>query len=480
MASHPSSNYARQSGLSPAATTWAQTSLHARLRVLARARHLLADCEDALIAATPAELVRTPADTLVAELLPLLEAMRFLEREAASILRPRRPGRRGLPLWLTGITSEVQRVPLGTVLIIGPSNYPLLLPGVQAMQALAAGNTVVWKPGRGGGPMAAIVANALYDAGLPQSALTITEDSVEAAEQALARGADKVIFTGSATAGRAVMTRLAGTATPCVMELSGCDAVVVTESAELDLVVRALCFGLRLNGSATCMAPRRIFLTQGAEAKREALVQQLRAALPMLPAVPLPSAVQIQLQSLVQQAVDAGATAHGSVLPQQPALLLTGVTPAMAVAQADLFAPVLMLMEPLEATDLADAIAACPYRLTVSLFGREAEARRLAERLSCGSVLINDMIAPTADPRMPFGGRGQSGFGVTRGAEGLLEMTAPRVLQVRRGGSMRHLQPTTSAHQALLGGLVRMLHGAGWRARWNGCLRMIQAAAKLR
>ena len=64
-------------------------------------------------------------------------------------MKTRRLGRRGLPLLLMGVDSRVERVPLGRVLVIAASNYPLMLAGIQVLQALAAGNVVVWKPGRG-------------------------------------------------------------------------------------------------------------------------------------------------------------------------------------------------------------------------------------------------------------------------------------------------------------------------------------------
>ena len=63
----------------------------------------------------------------------------------------------------------------------------------------------------------------------------------------------------------------------------------------------------------------------------------------------------------------------------------------------------------------------------------------MARRVRAGSVCVNDLIVPTADPRLPFGGRGRSGFGVTRGAEGLLEMTVPKAISVRTGSFRPHL-----------------------------------------
>ena len=76
-------------------------------------------------------------------------------------------------------------------------------------------------------------------------------------------------------------------------------------------------------------------------------------------------------------------------------------------------------------------------------------------------LLINDVIAPTADPRIPFGGRGASGYGVTRGAEGLLAMTTPRTIQVQRGRPRRAYEATGEGHAELFAALKPTLAGAG-------------------
>src|SRR4051812_27290966 len=135
---------------------WAATPLAARLRLLRRLRDRIAEHAAGLAEAAGRASVRNAAEALVAEVLPLADACRFLERRAVSLLRPRRLGIGGRPAWLWGARAEVLREPVGVVLVIGPSNYPLMLPGVQALQALAAGNAVLWKPGVGGGPAARV------------------------------------------------------------------------------------------------------------------------------------------------------------------------------------------------------------------------------------------------------------------------------------------------------------------------------------
>ena len=455
---------------------WALTPLSERLAVLRRVRHLLAESVADLCGAISPELTRNAADTRVAEILPLLDACRFLEREATKILATRRLGRRGRAFWLGGVSSEVLRVPMGRVLVIAPSNYPLFLPGVQVLQAIAAGNAVVWKPGRGGTAVAKIFAAIMRQAGLPEGLLEVTDESVGAAEDAIAAGVDKVFFTGSAESGKAVLRRLSETLTPCVAELSGCDAVFVLASADLSRVVKALAFGMRLNGSATCMAPRRIILVGAHEERRGSFVDALTSGLDWVKGVALDERARRELRLMVDDARLQGGQVLGKLSDQQQPIVLTGATPEMLAAQTDIFAPVLAL---LEARDIEEAIAlheACPFALTASIFGDGREARKIATRLTAGTVTINDLIVPTADSRVPFGGRRGSGFGTTRGAEGLLEMTAAKTIAVRRGSSTRHFDATGPGHEPLFDGIIKASHGKSLKQRLGG-LREIAAAA---
>ncbi len=466
---------------SAAQQTWAALPLRARLGVLSRARHELANCASELAAVISPELARTPADTLASEVLPLLEACRFLERNAERVLAPQRLGRRGRPFWLAGISSTIARVPFGHVLVIGPANYPLFLPGAQVLQALVAGNTVTWKPGRGGEPVARLCADILHHAGLPRDLLTVTGESVVAAEQALNGRPAKVFFTGSAATGRVILRRLAETATPSVMELSGCDAVLILPSADFARAARALAFGMRLNGSATCMAPRRVILAGLSREQRDRFLTQLREQISTVPPISVPASVRGQMADLLRDAEANGADVVGNrMAPKLSPLLVLGGRAEMAVAQADLFAPVLTVIE-CATLDLAlDAQVASPLALTASVFGERREAQQMAARLVAGTVMINDLIVPTADPRLPFGGRGASGFGSTRGAEGLLEMTQPKVISIRQNSSTRHYDATDARHTELFAGLIAATHGGRWAKRLAGLRRITAAAKRLR
>ena len=474
----------------PISEEWGQLGIRKRLRILRAARILLAEGAERLADVISSELQRTQADTLVAEVLPLLAAIRYLERDAASVLRTRHIGVSGRPLWLGRVTSVVERVPLGRVLVIAVSNYPLLLPGVQVVQALAAGNVVIWKPGRGGAPVANLFAETLKQAGLPAGVLTVTDESVKAAQAVIegsvgtadGNGIDNMFFTGSAAAGRDVLHRAAERLIPCVVELSGADAAIVLPSAAIDFAARAIAFGLRLNGSATCMAPRRVLLVDREGDQRIAVLEALWTQMLTIGPVRIPATQARLAQQLLDEARRQGATVIGGKLDGsgrfQPAMLLDA-TAEMRVTQTDLFAPVLSVIEVSGVNGILEAQEACPLALTASIFGDEDEARSLAKRLKIGHVSINDVIVPTADPRVPFTGRKQSGFGATRGAEGLLEMTAARVIAVRRGTGTRRYERTRAAHVGLFAGMAALLYGGALLTRMNAAKRVVASALEV-
>jgi len=284
-----------------------------------------------------------------------------------------------------------------------------------------------------------------------------------------------------------VLRQLAETLTPATMELSGCDAVFVVPTPDWSDAIARLAFGLRFNGSFTCMAPRRLFLIGFSSSQADGFQRQLAVELEKLPATPLDDRTFEALQELIQDADLLG----GSILldgfhsgsfedRESGATLICGAKASMKCMQTEIFAPVLSVMQVANAEQALEANRSCPYALAASIFGPEKEARALASRLRVGNVLINDVIVSTADPRISFGGRGASGFGVTRGAEGLLGMTTPRTIQSRSGKPGREYQPTGKGHIEFFAGLAALIHGGSLRVRVDGLKRMVDAARKLK
>ena len=259
----------------------------------------------------------------------------------------------------------------GSCLIIAPANYPLLLPGVQLLQALVAGNAVLLKAGAGGLAAAGALVQYLESVGLDRRLVQVLSEAPAAAQTAIAAGVDKVLLTGSATTGAAVLTLLAPHLTPAVLELSGCDAAFVRADADLELVVRALTFSLRLNGGATCIAPRRVFVAQPLAADLES---RLRHAVQAMAPCAVAPTVTALVRELVAEACAQGARQLAGDFVSDHVMtpvLVADATPTMRLLQADVFAPVLTLIPVHDDDQALAAAASCPYALGATVFGED-------------------------------------------------------------------------------------------------------------
>ncbi len=231
--------------------------------------------------------------------------------------------------------------------------------------------------------------------GLAADLVQLLPEPPESAQQAVRAGVDAVIFTGSSENGRDLLALLAERNTPGIFELSGADSVFVRHDADVALAAKAIAFGRRLNGGETCMAPQNIFA-------HAAVAEQLRNSL------------------------------------GEGIAVRTFTEDAEAIARA----------------------RQAEFGLGAAIFSAdEAAARAFARQLPTGFVVINDLIVPTADPRFPFGGVRASGFGTTRGAEGLLALTYPHVIATRRGKTLPHLEAPNPGDTEIFTAYIRSAYG---------------------
>lgn len=463
--------------------SWSHRSLAERCQIVGRAAAEICKISDDLIDACRSGQRTDPVETITAELLPLCGALRYVKRRGRKILADRNCGAWGRPIWLWGATAKVSREPFGRVLILGTWNYPILLSGVQLAHALAGGNSVILKPAADCEEVTQLMASCFISAGVPETQIKVTNSSVDAAEQVISSGVDLIVLTGAAETGRKVLGAAAPHLSASIMELSGCDAAIILPGAKVKRVVESVEFGLKFNSGATCIGPRRLIVLQNHSAD---VIEALQKRLADASAMTIHPAARHGVKEAISRAIDDGANdglAHfdpdtlslsGLLKP----IMLTDVSSDFPITSADLFAPVISVVTAKDVSDAVRIVNECPYRLAASVFGPTADARRVAEHLAVGSVTINDMVAPTADPRLPFGGRGDSGFGVTRGDEGLLAMTTPKVVSVRRGSLMPHLKKREARDEPILHGMMRMLYAGGVKNRFAGLRQMIRGVRR--
>lgn len=427
---------------------WANLPVKERLRPIGEFRRLLVERLNDITAAIEAD-VKRPSDQVVSsEVLPVADAAKWLKKQAASILKPRRVS--GRPMWLMGCEDVVYRRPWGVVAVVGTWNYPLFLNAVPVLHALVAGNAVLWKPSENAPRFAEVFGTLIRDAGFRVGCFTMLPATREAGPMVAEADVDFVHFTGSEPVGRQLAKRLGERLIPSALELSGCDAMFVLNDANIELAARAAWYGATVNDGRTCMAVRRAFVARG---------------------------VWDRFVDMVSR------DPQGSAYPARaPLRVAANPEPDHPSRRESTFAPTLAVL-PFDTLDEALALhAESPFRLTASIFTQNIpEARTLAAKLPVGSVVINDVIAPTAHPGTPFGGRGASGWGVTQGDEGLLQMTVPQTVTVHSGTFRPHVESVLTNDPAggeVTAGMLRMAHSRTLGMRWHGLKQMVRGMMK--
>ncbi len=443
--------------------SWQDHGHFRRCRIVASARHEIAAAYSEIAVLCQSAQRPDPVDTISSELIPLCAALKFIGRRGPWILRTKRFGMLGRPVWLWGVRSKVQRIARGEVLVLAAWNYPLLLPGVQLAHALASGNRVYVKPAPGCEGVTKRLVELFWQAGIPRSVLRLLPSAAEAAIKLIDQGVNLVVLTGSSNTGRAVLRQCAEKLTPTILELSGCDAVIVGPDADLEHAAKSIRFGLMLNSGAACIAPRRIVV---AKQLKSQLVELLRIECGPAKSVTLHPAAVTSVHNAVAETLSRGATNLLDAPPHSPSadpatfhpIIFDNVDPKWPIANCDLFAPIASLLTFDSDAEAIDIVNQCRYRLAAAIFGSRRWSNRIANQLDVGTITINDVIFPTADPRLPFGGCGESGFGVTRGGQGLLDMSLPRVIATHRGSLFLHLWPRKPSDLNTLSSLLTLTH----------------------
>jgi succinate-semialdehyde dehydrogenase/glutarate-semialdehyde dehydrogenase len=356
-------------------------------------------------------------------------ACEYYAEHAAALLAPE-------PAATGARESFVTYEPLGPIFAIMPWNFPLWQVFRFAAPNLVAGNTALLKHAESVPGCARAITALLEDAGLPSGVFTNLFITHEQAESVIAHPAVRgVTLTGSTRAGRAVARAAGAHLKKTVLELGGSDAYLVLEDADLDLAAAACATSRLLNAGQSCIAAKRFVV---AESVRGAFTERLVARMaetkmgdPMDATTTLGPLARADLREALRRQVEAslaqGARLRlGGRVPDgpgafYPATVLDDVRPGMPAFDEELFGPVAAVVG---ASGEAEAIRlanASPYGLGAAVFSSDLErARRIAaHELDAGACAINDFVR--SDPRLPFGGVKDSGFGRELGRQGLLE-----------------------------------------------------------
>lgn len=315
--------------------------------------------------------------------------------------------------------------PYGTVLIMSPWNYPVLLTLEPLIDAIAAGNTAIVKPSAYA-PYTCEVMEQIIEECYPQSYVAVVTGGRAENQALLQQRFDMIFFTGGKTVGREVLRHAAEYLTPVTLELGGKSPCIVDSSAKIKLAARRIVFGKYLNCGQTCVAPDYVLCDKTI---RDELVLAIQAEIRrQFGAAPLenPNYGKIvnrkhfeRLLGLIdERKLVCGGQNNPDTLRIAPTVL-TDVTWEDAIMGEEIFGPILPVLTFDTLEEAIQMVEARPHPLALYFFSENKTAQ--SQVLNCcrfGGGCINDTIIHLATSAMPFGGVGESGMGGYHGKAG--------------------------------------------------------------
>jgi succinate-semialdehyde dehydrogenase/glutarate-semialdehyde dehydrogenase len=409
---------------------WAATPIEDRALLLLDFHDHLLDQRDYL-----ADLLQADGKdrmSAVAEVLHVALTARYYGRTARRYLHSER-GEGVLPL-MTRI--ERHYVPKGLVGVIGPWNYPLTMAISDGLAALVAGNAIMLKPDHQT-PLAALAAvDLLRTAGLPADLWQVVHGRGTVVGRELIKVSDYVCFTGSTATGRTVAAQCAGQLIGCSLELGGKNPMVILDDAGVEAAAEGAARAAFSSAGQLCVSIERIYVV---EPLFERFVQAFVARTQAIRlgngpdfAFEMGSLINHdQLDRISSQVEDA--RSKGAIvrtggrrredlgeLFYEPTIL-TGVTPEMECYAEETFGPVVSVYPVSSEAEAVERANESDYGLNASVWtSNPARGRRVASKIKCGSVNVNDGFAATfGSIDAPMGGMKNSGLGRRQGRDGI-------------------------------------------------------------
>ena len=370
-------------------------------------------------------------------------------------------------LLMFNMKAQVQRSPLGVVGVIGPWNYPIFTPMGSIAYALAAGNTVVFKPSEFTPGVGKWISDSFAQiapfenilttvTGLPDTGKALTESKV-----------NKISFTGSTRTAKKVAASCAERMIPVVLECGGKDPVIVDKDADLKLAAEYALWSAMANAGQSCIGAERVYVVESVADQFIEIITKMAKKIEVGkdygPAT-MPSQLKV-IQSHLDDAKAKGAkflvggadSVKGAFV--EPVIMVDVPEDSTAMTQ-ETFGPTLAINKVLNTDEAIRLSNASSYGLAAAVFSKR-NGEKIASKLACGMVSINSVFLFAAVPSVPFGGYKDSGYGRIHGAEGLLEYTYARtVVKTRFKIPLKFTSfGRTKLSEKVLTTLIKRLHG---------------------
>jgi succinate-semialdehyde dehydrogenase / glutarate-semialdehyde dehydrogenase len=417
--------------------SWRATSFAERARLMKKTSEILRARRHDLAKLMATEMGK-PIKQGVAEAEKCALACDYYADNAEAILAPQ-------AIATDATRSYVAFEPLGVVLAVMPWNFPLWQVYRFAAPALMAGNVGVLKHASNVPGAALAIESMFLEAGFPKGAFrTLLIGSAGVQGVIEHRHVRAVTLTGSTPAGRSVASQAGQVLKKSVLELGGSDPYVVLEDADLELAAQACVNSRLINAGQSCIAAKRFIVVApvlGEFTDRfVALMKAKKVGDPFDDATEVgPLArhdLRAGLHKQVLASIERGAKVLlGAELPSGPGAfypptVLAGVRPGNTAFDEELFGPVAALIEAKDEADAVRLANATTFGLGAAVFTRDLQSgERVARQFESGAAFVNGLVA--SDPRLPFGGIKESGYGRELGSFGIKEFVNVKSVYIK-------------------------------------------------
>jgi len=415
-----------------AAPRWLALGYAGRRKVLLTWSKLLADRIEECAALISRETGKPKSDATLEATLAIAH-LAWAARNAREVLRTqsRKPG-----ILMANMSATVERSPFGVVGVIGPWNYPIFTPMGSIAYALAAGNTVVFKPSEFTPSVGVWLANTFAEVAPDESIFSVVTGLGDTGRALCESTINKLAFTGSTRTAKLVASECAKSMTPVVLECGGKDPVIIAEDADIDTAADFTLWSAMSNAGQTCIGAERVYVHEKvADQFIATMVELSKKVKPGAPGsgnygpATMPKQIDI-IEGHIADALKRGGTAvvgglESIIRPYVEPVILVNVPEDSLAITEETFGPIIIINR-VKNTDEAISLSnQSSYGLGASVWSKRS-GKEIASKLDCGMVAINSTTSFAAVPSVPFGGVKNSGYGRIHGPEGLLEFTYAR------------------------------------------------------
>ncbi|QFS90353.1 Aldehyde dehydrogenase [Mycobacterium sp. THAF192] len=402
-----------------------------RLEQLEAIEAMCTEQEQAIAAALAADLGRPPVEAWLGDIASTKGEAAYARKHLKKWMRRRR---QPLPLAQLPARGWVQYDPLGSVLVIGPWNYPFYLSVGPLVAAVAAGNCAVLKPSELAPATSALLAE-LIPKYLDGEAIRVVEGDADTTQSLIGQGFDHVLFTGGTEIGRKIMAAAAPTLTPVTLELGGKSPVIVAADADLDVAARRVAWVKLMNSGQTCIAPDYVLAERTVVDSFAAKVVENIAAFRAQESDKGQRIVNERqfdrLRGLIESTsgtILTGGLCDAQSLRIEPTVI-RDPAPNDSVMADEIFGPILPILSVESTKDAVAFVNSRPKPLALYVFTESGSlGRQLVDAIPSGGAVINHVAMHCLVPQLPFGGVGASGIGQYHGRWGFEALSHRRAV----------------------------------------------------